>query len=205
MPSHRKSGPRWPWLAGAVALALAPVLAASPFSRREADSFERKRLEILSYSRVPQRGARVTPFSESEVNSYIHFELAPELPTGVRDPAVDIIGEGRLSGEATVDLDRVRESKASGRWFDPLNMLTGRLRVAASGVLASEGGLARFTLEEATVAGVPVPKAVLQELVTYYSRSPAYPDGVSLDDAFPLPARIREIDVRPDQAIVIQR
>lgn len=204
VPGRRKLASRLCWLAG-TALALVPAFAASPVSRREADSFERKRLEIVNYSLVPQKGARVTPFSESEVNSYIRFELGPQLPVGVEDPAVDIIGDGRLAGEAIVDLDRVRRATASGRWLDPLNMLTGRLRVAAAGVLASEDGRARFTLEEATIAGVPVPKAVLQELVTYYSRSPAYPKGVGLDDPFPLPARIREIDVRPDQAIVIQR
>ena len=204
-PGRRPLVLRLGWLLGIAAVALAPVLAAPPVSRREADSFERKRLEILGYSQQPQPGARVTPFSETEVNSYIRFELGPQLPVGVEDPAVDIVGDGRVSGEATVDLDRVRRAKSSGRWFDPLNMLTGKLRVTAAGVLRTDAGKARFSLDEATVAGVPVPQAVLQELVTYYSRSSAYPQGIGLDDPFPLPARIREIDVRPDQAIVIQR
>jgi hypothetical protein len=189
----------------AAALVIVPAVASAPASRREADSFERKRLEIVNYALVPQRGARVTPFSEAEVNAYLRYELAPQLPVGVEQPLVDIVGDGRVSGEATVDLDRVRRERASGRWLDPLNILTGRLRVTAAGVLSTAGGQARFSLEEATLAGVPVPQAVLQELVTYYSRSSLYPKGISLDDPFPLPARIREIDVRPDQAIVIQR
>ena len=40
-----------------------------------------------------------------------------------------------------------------------------------------------------------VPKTVLQELVSYYSRTPENPDGINMDDPFELPARIREIRV----------
>ena len=51
---------------------------------------------------------------------------------------------------------------------------------------------------------MPVPKSVLQELVSYYSRSSQNPTGVSLDTPFELPARIREIRVGQKQATVIQ-
>ena len=47
---------------------------------------------------------------------------------------------------------------------------------------------------------MPIPKAVLQEIVSYYSRSPERPDGLSLDDPFALPAafaRFKSTAVRP--------
>ena len=53
--------------------------------------------------------------------------------------------------------------------------------------------MARFTLDSATVGGVPVPKSVLQELVAYYSQSESQPEGLNFEAPFRLPARIREI------------
>jgi hypothetical protein len=44
----------------------------------------------------------------------------------------------------------------------------------------------------------------VQELLTYYSRSESRPSGLNLDDPYPLPARIREIDIRPGEALVKQ-
>ena len=56
----------------------------------------------------------------------------------------------------------------------------------------------------AGVAGVPIPKVVLQEIVSHYSRSPEKPQGIGLDDPFLLPANIREIQVGLGQAIIVQ-
>ena len=64
--------------------------------------------------------------------------------------------------------------------------------------------MARLLFESATVSGVRVPKFVLQQIVSYYSKSETYPSGINLDDPFRLPARIREIQVERGRAIVIQ-
>jgi len=64
--------------------------------------------------------------------------------------------------------------------------------------------MARFALETAKVGGVPVPKMVVQELVTFYSRTESNPRGLNLDDPYPLPARIQQIEVRPGEALVKQ-
>jgi hypothetical protein len=61
-----------------------------------------------------------------------------------------------------------------------------------------------FDLESADVSGVPLPKTFLQELVSYYSRTPKNPQGVKIDDAFALPASIRQIDVGAGQAVIVQ-
>ena len=62
----------------------------------------------------------------------------------------------------------------------------------------------RFDLEQASISGIPVPKSVLQSLVSHYSKSESNPRGVGLDDPFVLPAAIREIRVEPGRAIVVQ-
>ena len=72
------------------------------------------------------------------------------------------------------------------------------------GVLATSRGTGRFSLESASLAGVPIPKSVLQTLVSHYSRAQDKPNGVGLDDPFALPAAIGDIRVEPGQAIVVQ-
>jgi hypothetical protein len=142
--------------------------------------------------------------TENEVNSYLAFDAASQLPTGVVEPTVTAIGPGRVAGRAVVDLDAVRKSKNPTSLLDPMNYLFGRLPVSATGVLTTSNGVARFALESASVGSVPIPKVFLQEIVSYYSRTPDNPAGINIDDAFALPARIREIQVERGQAIIVQ-
>ena len=103
-----------------------------------------------------------------------------------------------------MDLDAVRKEKNPTSLFDPASYLSGRLPVTATGALRTSNGMARFELQSATVGGVPVPKIILQEIISYYSRTPDSPSGVMLDDPFQLPSRIREIQVQRGQAIIVQ-
>jgi hypothetical protein len=59
-------------------------------------------------------------------------------------------------------------------------------------------------MKSAEVAGVPVPKALVQELVSVYAASPDDKKPISLDSAFDLPAKIRSIDVGRGQLVVVQ-
>lgn len=188
----------------ACAAAVAGLGADVTLSQREADSLQRKILSIKQYAVSPLAGARLTPVSEAELNSYIRFTLAADLPAGVVDPYVGIVGEGEVQARAVVDLDLVRQSKPRG-WLDPMAYVGGRVPVTAAGRLVAQDGAARFEFRTATVAGLGVPKLVLDELVAFYTRSQASPRGLSLDDTFALPARIAEITVEPGRAIVIQR
>jgi hypothetical protein len=115
-----------------------------------------------------------------------------------------IIGNGRVAGEATVDLDAISKRRASGGTFDPWSLVGGRLPVTVTGILHTRDGRGRFELQSAELSGIPVPKTLLQELVSYYSKSADRPDGVRLDDAFALPANIRQIEVGSGQAVVVQ-
>jgi hypothetical protein len=173
-------------------------------SKRDAELLRQKVATISAHGERPTKQGRRTTVTESEVNSYLVYDAKPQLPAGVVDPAVAILGTGRLSGRAVVDLDAVRRARASQSWFDPTNYLTGRLPVNATGRLKTSNGVGHFELESASVGGVPVPKILLQEIVSYYTRTPEKPSGIGLDDPFALPARIREIQVERGQAIIVQ-
>lgn len=192
-------------------LALVLVLAASGsasqrYSKQDADAFDAKLTRIVEQGKaVPRGGAapRTTQVSEREVNAYFQYHLKEEIPVGIVDPVVSALGNDRLSGRAIVDLDAVRKQKQRG-WTDPMGYLSGRLPVTATGTLTTRNGVGRFNLESAEISGVTVPKSLLQELVSYYSKTPENPAGFNMDDEFELPSGTREIRVGKAQATVVQ-
>jgi hypothetical protein len=190
----------------ALILGVAVLTAAAAVTPQQADAFARKVAIISQQGTLTARSsaARRTPVSESEVNSWFAYRARPLLPVGMTEPQITIIGEGKVSGAATVDLDAVARTKRTGSLIDPWSLLGGRLPVTVSGVLRTQNGQGRFELQQAAVSGVPIPKSVLQELVSYYSKSADDPRGLDLDEPFELPAGIRQIEVGQGQAIVVQ-
>src|SRR5688500_6575340 len=170
-------------------------------SKQEANAFQVKLLTIIGRGETKAAATRPTTVTQNEVNSYLHFKQAEILPVGVTDPSIAIHGDGRISGRAVVDLDVVRQKQSTGGWLDPKSYLTGRLPVTANGTLRTKDGVARFALENVAISGIPIPKSFLQELVSYYTRSTDYPNGVGLDDAFELPVGIRRIDTDAGKAV----
>lgn len=188
------------WLTiGALTVAAPPTV-----SREQAHSFQKKLGQIVQHAETPAKKPRQTTVSEAEVNSYLRYNAGDKLPVGVTDPSVGIQGRGRVNGRAVVDLDRIRQKRGSGGWFDPLSYVTGKVPLTAAGVLETHAGKGKFTLESAEVSGVPIPKYFLQEIVTYYTRTPEFPNGINIDDPFTLPAAIQKIDVQPGRATIIQ-
>lgn len=185
---------------------LAPLSAQGRLSKPDAESFRTKLVQIVDYGNTaPRRSAapRSTSITDAEINSYLKFLAADEIPIGIVDPVLNARGGDRVSGRAIVDLDAVRKQKERG-WLDPMGYLSGRLPVTAVGRLTAKDGIGRFELESAEISGITVPKAVLQELLSYYSRTPEKPSGINMDDPFELPARIREIRVGTGTATVVQ-
>lgn len=189
-----------------VALLAAGVLAQARFSKQEADRFQMKLADIVKHGDAapkPKAKPRSLQITDAEVTAYLRIHATDDIPVGIIEPSITALGDGKVGGRAIVDLDAVRKQKQRG-WLDPIGYLSGRLPVTASGRLTTKGGVGRFEFESAEVSGVPVPKAVLQELLSFYSRRPEDPDGINMDDPFELPARIREIRVAKGGATVVQ-
>jgi hypothetical protein len=185
--------------------ALVIPLRAATVSRESADEFAKKLAVIQRQADSPDRvGARRTRLTEDELNSWFMYRAQPVLPAGVSQPQVTIVGEGRLAGQAVIDLDAVSKRRSPSGAFDPLSLIGGKVPVSVNGILHTKDGMARFEVQRAEMSGIPVPVTVLQEVMTYYSRSPERPQGVRLDEVFELPANIRQIEVGQRQAVVIQ-
>jgi hypothetical protein len=191
--------------ASATLIASLVIVVAGQSSRREADAIRQKIATITALGDRPSKQPRQTALSERELNVLLADDAAGlQLPMGVVEPTVAILGAGRVSASAIVDLDAVRKQRSPTSMLDPMSYVSGRLPVTATGLLRTGNGVGRFQLESAAVGGVPLPKVALQEIVNYYSRTPENPQGIALDDPFPLPANIREIRVDGGQAIIVQ-
>ena len=181
--------------------------AGQDLTNREADTMEQKVSAVTKRGEAKPGAASAKPmrtsFTERELNAYLKFKAHAQLPEGVLDPQVTIAGDRRLTGHAIVDLDAVRKSKER-TWLDPVAYLSGSVEVNATGILQTSNGKGTFQLESATVGSVPIPKSLLQELVSYYSRSSDLPGGFDLDKPFDLPANIREVEIQRGAATVIQ-
>lgn len=187
-------------LSGAVHLA-----AQAKVSKEEAARFQVKLATIEKNAATPRKGtaARSTQLTDGEVNSYLKYLAGAQVPVGIVDPTLHAAGSGRVTGRAIVDLDAVRMQKKRA-WTDPLGYLMGKLPVTAEGTLTTKDGVGQFKLESAEISGVTMPKSLLQELLSYYSRTPENPAGINMDEPFTLPAAIREIRVGQGSATVVQ-
>ena len=196
----------------ALLLALGVSLTAHPgaqerFTKQDSDRFQAKLLRIAELGGRPRGGAaataRETKMTDVEVTAFLRISARDQVPAGIVEPTLTALGDGRVGGRAIVDLDAVRAQRERG-WLDPLSYLRGRLPLTATGKLITQDGVGRFQLESAEISGVTIPKALLQELLSYYSRTAEDPDGINMDDPFDLPSRIREIRVGKGEATVIQ-
>jgi hypothetical protein len=185
----------------ALGVALVSLHAAS-LTRQEADAFQRKIDAIQRQGTAAQSrpGLRRTPVSENELNSWFAYRAQSLLPRGVADPRITIVGNGKVMGTVLVDLGAV----SNGSSVNPFSYFGGRVPVNLTGVLHTQNGEGRFDLESSDISGVPVPKPLIQQVLSYYSKTESHPQGIRLDDPFELPANIQKIEVGQAQAVVVQ-
>jgi hypothetical protein len=201
---------RRPLVAVLLALAMAvgaPLAGYQRHSREEGDRFQSKLQRIVVFGNTTaasgRRASQNTDFTDDELNSYLRFNVRDQIPEGIVEPTLNALGDGKVSGRVIVDLDAVRKQKQRG-WLDPMGYLTGQLPLTARGTLSTKEGIGQFELESAELSGITVPKSLIQELLSYYSRSAEHPNGINMDDPFELPSRIREIRVGKAQSTIVQ-
>ncbi len=161
-----------------------------------ADRMQQKLEAIVRFGAIPRLETQSTVIEEGEVNAYLEHHLRAEIPPGIVAPTLRIHGDNLLSATATIDLDAMNASRPPTDAFDPFRLLRGSLPAKVAGRLVTENGSGTFRLESAELGGIPLPVAVVSQLVRQYE--------VDLDSPFDLPSAIREIRVEPGQVIVLQ-
>src|SRR5688572_16411255 len=74
-------------------IAIGVFAAADPVSRRDAARLQAKIDKINKNSGTRGKVAARTPITETELNSYLQYELGDRIPTGVKDPWLSILGD----------------------------------------------------------------------------------------------------------------
>jgi hypothetical protein len=181
------------------------LLAAANVSEVQADAFAQKLTALALRAAAPPEVAvpSRTRFTEAELNSWVTYRGQGLLPPGVTGMELTMVGAGMVRGAAQVDLAALGRETGAGA-SSPWSYLGGRIPVAVTGQLHTDDGLGRFELQTASVSGVPVPKALVADMLAYYSRTQDEPAGFRLDEPFPLPAGIRRIEIGQGQAVVVQ-
>jgi hypothetical protein len=197
----------WPVVVALASVAISPALSAQDPLRADAASMQRKLLAIAT--RGEAKAPRATPvrtsFTDRELNAYFKVAGPDVVPPGIVDPQIAIDDGGRVRARALVDLQTAVKQKERG-WTDPLAWLPpGTIEMTAAGTLQSSDGKARLAIDTATLGGVAISKSVLQEVISYYSRTPEHPKGWNLDEPFELPARIRAVETHRGVATVVQQ
>ena len=170
-----------------------------------------KAIPLSARSTRSPRTVRVNPvrskktlISEPEVASYLAFNGKDKIPRGLTNPEISMLGNGNLAGRVFVDIDEFKRQRGSGGFMDPLSYVSGQVPLTARGVLTSRDGRGHFQLGSAEILGVPLPKSIVQELVSFFSRTPEHPRGFNIEEPFNLPAKIRQVAVNQGEALIVQ-
>jgi hypothetical protein len=182
------------------------AVAQTPDAQTVATRMQRKLVAIVDFGERPANARRPpqrTSITDAETNAFFAVNGPLFLPEGVSNAQLAIGAGGRVTARAIVDLDKTLRPKERS-WLDPLAYLTGKVEVAATGTLKAAGGKGQFSLERTTIGGVSVPNTIMQELVTYYSKSDELPGGIRLEEPFDLPSRIQSVTTALGLATIVQ-
>jgi len=135
--------------------------------------------------------------TERQLNSYVR--LAAKLPAALTDLELGL-EKDRLLARGNLDLDQVKSKMPQGAGL--LAFLSGTVPVQLRGRLWSAEGSGRVEVEEATVAGISLPAAVLAQLVSQSTKNAKRPEGIDILQPFPLPYKARRVRLEPGRALV---
>lgn len=177
-------------------------------AKRDNEKMQRSVAAITSRANTPAVKGKVpaplrTTFTDKEFNAWLLGDGKDNVPVGIVQPTVTFLAANRINAKAIVDLDAVRKSKPRGM-LDAMNLLSGLVPVTLTGTLTGQGGMGTFDVESAQLGTWPLPRSVLQELIAYYSKSPDYPNGITLGKPFPLSAEVKQLLIARGTATVVQ-
>jgi hypothetical protein len=139
--------------------------------------------------------------SERQINSYVTLTLAPTLPPALSGLSVRF-EPGRLAANGMLDLDAVRAKLPTSGPSSLLSFLSGIVPVALKGRFQGANGQGRVDVEEAVVAGISLPPALLSQIVAQATRTAKQPQGFDLLAPFPLPWTARNVRLEAGRAVV---
>jgi hypothetical protein len=139
--------------------------------------------------------------TERQLNSWVNLSLASKMPEGLSGLELGL-QKDRVVARGTLDLDRVKAKVPSGAVSGLLAFLSGVVPVELRGRFSGVEGTGTVQVEEALVAGISLPPALLAQIVSQSTRSAKRPQGFDILSPFPLPFTARRVRLEPGRALV---
>ncbi len=139
--------------------------------------------------------------TERQFNSWVNLSLAAKIPEGVSGFELGL-QKDRLLARGLLDLDRVKSKVPQGVGTSLLAFLSGSVPVELRGRFSSADGKGKIEVEEALVAGISLPPAVVAQIVSQSTRTANRPQGFDILSPFPLPFTARRVRLEPGRALV---
>ena len=139
---------------------------------------------------------------EDELNSYLLYEVAEQIPPGVRDLRVRLLKDvGVVTGY--IDFSRLSSNSSSSPGMLLLSLLRGERAVRAEVFYVSASGMGRAEIRSFKVDGREMQGAVLDWLVSTFV-APNF-DGFELGEATPLGHQLDEVRLETGRMVFVGR
>jgi hypothetical protein len=157
-----------------------------------------QKLERISSEKL-KPGETVT-LSENELNSYIQYDYAEEIPEGIRNLHVTVLKDHGVA-EALVDLEKLAAVKSSPIAAMSAKLFRGERKLRASCRFVSADGKGKVEVDSVELDGQVLPDFLVDYLIAS-TVQPHLPD-FEVGKPFPLANNLRQIRLEPANVAVV--
>lgn len=184
---------------GAIALLfLFACLAWAVISPENSHSAQQK-LERIAEGKLPAGSSVV--LTEDEINSYLHYDFAPQIPAGVTQPRIRLELD-RVMGTATVDFLKWQVQKGASPGFLLRWLLSGERPVEVVCRYKSANGSGQVDVESVKISGVPISASAITFLIENLVQ-PRYPEAV-VGRPVPLGYGLKQVRIEHARAVIVK-
>jgi hypothetical protein len=164
-------------------------------SRSAAQKLERITAEML-------KPGETVELSQTELNSFIKYDYAKEIPEGVRDLEVTLTKDYGVA-EAYVDFEKLSAVKNNALAALGAKLFNGERKMRARCRFVSAEGQGKVEVEKVELDGQPLPDFLVEFLIasTVQQHLADFEPG----EPFPLENNLRQIRLEPANVVVISR
>jgi hypothetical protein len=169
-------------------------------SKAASDSCVAK-LKRLEESSASSSKKQTVEFSETEINSYLAFELSKNYHPSLKSLLVTL-EESKLRGVASIDFDSLAMNSKTVFTTLMTKMFSGVHTLSVRGKLVAAEGKGSFQLEEAHFDDSALPSFLVEEIISSVGRKQKPP----FDPLQPskLPYGIQSVELHPGRALIRQ-
>jgi hypothetical protein len=183
---------------GCSVLGLALCCAALLAGTRAASLVATQKIERISSEKL--KPGETVMLSENELNSYIQYDYAEEIPEGIRDLHVTLLKDHGVA-EALVDLEKLEAVRNSPIAAMSAKLFSGERKLRARCRFVSADGKGKVEVDSVELDGQILPDFLVDYLIAS-TVQPHLPD-FEVGKPFPLANNLRQIRLEPANVAVV--